>query len=202
MTEITTTERMEVTQAMSDEALATRAQAGDREAFGELARRYESKLLRYANRLLASSDLEPADVVQEALIKAYVNLRSFDAGRRFSPWIYRITHNELVNAVRRQARELIDFYDFSTFMPTMPAAASAEKETDRLILRQQLDLALGQLPDIYREPLVLFAFEEMSYAEIGQVLKLPTVTVGVRINRGKKKLQGLCGRLKDSHQHV
>jgi RNA polymerase sigma-70 factor (ECF subfamily) len=186
-----------IEQEPSDELLAAEAQKGDNEAFGKLVRRYEDRLLRYASRLLVSSDLEPADVVQEAFIKAYVNLRSFDSGRRFSPWIYRIVHNELINSVRQKAREMVDFYDFDSFIPRLPSSRSSETEVDRKMLREQLDACLGKLPKNYREPLVLFAFEGMSYAEIGEVLHLPAGTVGVRISRGKKKLRESCQKMRE-----
>jgi len=176
----------------SDEELAAEAQAGDKDAFGQLVRRYEDRLLRYVRRLLANSESEPADVVQEVFIKAYVNLKSFDTNRRFSPWIYRVAHNELVSSLRKRAREMVDFYDFSTFIPRLPSSESAEKDLDRSLLREHLEECLDKLPKNYREPLVLFAFEGLSYAEIGEVLHLSVGTIGVRIARGKKKLRELC----------
>lgn len=180
---------------LSDEALAVLAQQGDKDAFGALARRYEPKLLRYASRLTSSGDIEAADVVQDALIKAYVNLRSFDPERRFSPWLYRIVHNELINTVRHRARELLDFYDFDNLFP-VAAKDDLVKETDRALLREEMEKCLAKLPANYREPLVLFAYEGMTYQEISDVLRLPPVTVGVRINRGRNKLKELCQHLK------
>lgn len=182
---------------MSDEALAAAAQGGDKDAFGVLARRFEDRLLRYARRLSGSSGTDPEDVVQEALIKAYVNLRSFDTTRRFSPWLYRIVHNELVNGVRRRAREIFDFYDFDAFLPHVTAGGDIMKETDRGLLREELDRCLAGLPASYREPLVLFAFDGLTYAEIGEVLRLPPVTVGVRISRGRAKLKEMCRHLRE-----
>lgn len=179
---------------LSDEALVVLAQQGDKDAFGTLARRYEPKLLRYAGRLTSSGDIEAADVVQDALIKAYVNLRSFDAERRFSPWLYRIVHNELINTVRHRARELLDFYDFDNLFP-VAAKDDLVKETDRAMLREEMEKCLAKLPANYREPLVLFAYEGMTYQEISDILHLPPVTVGVRINRGRNKLKELCSHL-------
>ncbi len=90
----------------TDEMIASRVQAGDSEAFGELVERYQEKLLRYARKFLFDLD-EARDPVQDVFIKAYQNIQSFDATRRFSPWIYRIAHNEFVNALKqRSARSL------------------------------------------------------------------------------------------------
>jgi RNA polymerase sigma-70 factor (ECF subfamily) len=183
---------------LTDEHLVALAQGGDKDAFGDLARRYEPKLLRYASRLLSRSDLDPADVVQETLIKAYLNLKGFDVSRRFSPWIYRIAHNEIVNSVRKRAREFLDFYDFDSLFSVSSRQDVAE-ETDRAMLREELERCLAKLPSSYREPLVLFAYEGLSYGEISDILRLPSVTVGVRISRGRAKLKKLCRGRAEKH---
>ena len=87
----------------TDEAIATRVQKGDSEAFGQLVERYEEKLMRYARKFLRDPD-DAKDIVQEVFIKSYQNIQSFDATRRFSPWIYRIAHNEFVNAIKKRSR--------------------------------------------------------------------------------------------------
>ncbi len=181
---------------VTDEQLVLRAQAGDRDSFGELARRYEARLLRYVSKLIGGGDLEPADVVQETLIKAYLNLQGFDPERRFSPWIYRIAHNEMVSAVRRRTRDALDFYDFDNFLPQIRSKHNLESDADKQFLREQMGECLDKLSGAYREPLVLYAFEDMSYAEIGDVLHLSPAAVGVRINRAKSKLRQLCSTFK------
>jgi len=84
----------------TDEAIALRVQGGDGEVFGELIERYQAKLSRYARKFLLDPD-DAADIVQDIFIKSYQNIQSFDATRRFSPWIYRIAHNEFVNALKK-----------------------------------------------------------------------------------------------------
>ena len=68
----------------------------DQELYGEVVRRYQDKLLRYADYLM-QNESRAADVTQNAFIKAFINLNSFDTGKKFSSWIYRITHNEAIN---------------------------------------------------------------------------------------------------------
>ena len=63
--------------------------------------RYQAKLLRYGRRFLAQDD-HIVDVVQDVFIKTYENIQSFDATRKFSPWIYRIAHNAFVNEIRQK----------------------------------------------------------------------------------------------------
>jgi len=85
----------------TDEAIAARVQNGDADAFSVLLERYEKKIFRYAGKFLSHPD-DIKDIVQDVFVKAYVNIKSFDASRRFSPWIYRIAHNEFINALKKK----------------------------------------------------------------------------------------------------
>src|ERR1043166_6670972 len=101
----------------TDEQIALAVQAGTTERFGELIERYEAKLLRYVRKFLLDPE-DAQDIVQDTFIKAYENLQSFDASRRFSPWIYRIAHNEFVNALKKkQSRRTMFTIDFDTLFP-------------------------------------------------------------------------------------
>lgn len=177
---------------ISDEQLAARAQAGDTEAFGMLVERYEKKLLRYARRFLSDPE-DGTDLVQDVFIKAYENLRSFDATRRFSPWIYRIAHNEFVNALKkRAARRTIFTIDFDTLFPNLAADEQADSVALDRDIRATIDRYLDQLDAKYREPLILYYLEEMDYRAIADVLRIPISTVGVRLSRAKSALQKLA----------
>lgn len=172
----------------SDEAIAKAVQDGNGEAFGILIERYEAKLKRYGRKFLNSKeDIE--DMVQEIFIKTYSNIQSFDLDKRFSPWIYRIAHNQFVNALRKQSRMPMSFFDPDTILPMV----ASKETTDGAVLAEELsetiDQSLKELDPKYREPLVLFFYEEMSYQDIAEVLRIPVTTVGVRIKRAKDKLK-------------
>ena len=85
-----------------DEEIARRVQEGDIESFGLLVGRYEAKITRYAGKFLLNGE-DDKDLAQEVFIKAYVNIQSFDANRKFSSWLYRIAHNEFINAIRKRS---------------------------------------------------------------------------------------------------
>jgi RNA polymerase sigma-70 factor (ECF subfamily) len=172
----------------TDEDIAREVQAGNAQEFAALIDRYEAKLIRYGRRFLSSND-EVQDAVQEAFIKAYVNLRSFDPSRRFSPWIYRIAHNEFVNAIKKRGKENVSLSDFDTVFPHPVARETADEAATTSELRRFLDARLHGLDPKYREPLVLYYFEEMDYKEIADVLHIPVATVGVRLKRGKDMLK-------------
>ncbi len=169
---------------LTDEAIATAVQGGDAESFGVLMERYEPKLTRYARRFVADPD-RITDLVQDVFIKAYTNIQSFDATRAFSPWIYRIAHNEFVNAVKKRVSEKLFALDFDLILPQLAAPESTDSESHRREEKEMLEKCLDQIPAKYREPLVLYYFEEMEYREISEIMQIPTNTVGVRLQRGK-----------------
>jgi len=176
----------------TDEQLAARVQAGEQEAFGELVTRYEPKLLRYARKFLLDPD-DAADIVQDVFLKSYENMQSFDASRRFSPWIYRIAHNEYVNALkRRESRGTIFTVDFDTLFPHLAAAEKTDTAALERDVREALEGHLKKLDPKYREPLILYYLEEMDYRMISEVLHIPVSTVGVRLSRGKSILKKLA----------
>ncbi len=178
----------------SDEQIARLVQGGDLEKFGVLVERYEGKMKRYASRFLFRyTDKE--DLVQEVFLKVFENIQGFDAGRSFSAWLYRIAHNEFINAIKKREKNPLPFFDADTLFPHPVAKERADDSINDNHLRESLDKILGELDTKYREPVILHYFEGMSYKEIGEILKLPVATVGVRIMRGKDIAKKLLERL-------
>ncbi len=174
----------------TDEQIAVAVQRGDAESFRILMERYEAKMSRYARRFLFQGD-DVKDLVQEIFIKAYVNIKSFDADRRFSPWIYRIAHNEFVNAVKKKQkeRENVSVFDFDILFPHLIAKETADGGMSHQELKTMLESSLDKLSPKYKEPLILYYFEEMDYKAIADILRIPVSTVGVRLQRGKAMLK-------------
>ncbi len=173
---------------LSDETIAAQVQQGDAQAFGALVSRYEPKLLRYARKYLFGRE-DAEDLVQEVFLKAYRNMQSFDAARRFSPWIYRIAHNVFINALKQKSRIPFFSLDLDTLFPHPRAKETADGDLQREELKTMLDACLGAMDAKYREILVLSYFEELSYQEIADVLRIPISTVGVRLARGRTALR-------------
>lgn len=174
----------------TDEEIAQRVKKGDSESFGILVTRYEQKITRYARKFLVNrQDIE--DLVQQVFIKAYTNMQSFDTDKRFSPWIYRIAHNEFVNALQKKSRDLLSFFDFEldTLFPHAYASETADRSAGDRELKEILNSCLDKLDAKYREPLVLYFFEELGYQEIADILHIPSATAGIRLSRGKAKLR-------------
>src|SRR3989339_464751 len=90
---------------VKDEELVEVIRLKDQELYTLIVKRYQDKLLRYANYLV-NDEQQSADVVQEALIKGFINLNSFDKKKKFSSWIYRIVHNEAINFITKNKKAI------------------------------------------------------------------------------------------------
>jgi RNA polymerase sigma-70 factor (ECF subfamily) len=175
---------------VTDEEIAVLVQKGDVESFSQLIERYEPKMTRYARRFLFDGD-EAKDLLQEVFIKAYVNIQSFDATRRFSPWIYRIAHNEFVNAIKKRKKDknLISLTYLDILFPHPTAKETADDDAKRKELKGMLERSLDKIDPKYREPLTLYYFEDMDYKEIADIMQVPVSTVGVWLQRGRAMLR-------------
>lgn len=172
----------------TDEQLAVLVQRGDKEKFGILMGRYEQKLSRYGKKFLFSQN-NVEDLVQEVFIKAYQNIQSFDPSQKFSPWVYRIGHNLFINELKKKMRNPLYFFDFDSFIPHPVYEDPAADEHDAKEVALLLKKGLKQLPPHYREIIILYYLEGLSYKEIADVLRIPPGTVGIRIKRAKDRLK-------------
>ena len=176
----------------TDEEIALSVQSGKVELFSILVKRYEEKIQRYARKVLASND-DIQDVVQDIFIKTYVNIQSFDVKRRFSPWIYRIAHNEIVNLFKRnKLRNFLPLLEPDVLFPNYSKGFDEiNKGVESQEMKRIIDVGLQDLENKYREPIVLYYIEELSYQEISEILHLPVATVGTRIRRGREMLKNI-----------
>ncbi|SRR3989339_377800 len=179
---------------LTDEELAKKIQAGDSELFSVLVSRYEGKIKRYAKKFLFNYE-DAEDLAQQAFLKTYININSFDSQRKFSPWVYRIAHNEFINAIKKRKREPLPFFDADTIFPHPLAKENPLKDSERAEISRVINQCLGQLNAKYREPLILYYLENFDYNEIADIMRIPVSTVGVRLRRGKEKLKILCEKI-------
>ena len=130
----------------------------------------------------------------------YHYLNNFDLNRKFSSWIYRIVHNETIDEIRRRKKVL--YWPLETdFWGMFESKTDIEKELSEKEMSEWLDSCVGELSEKYRSILVLYYFEEKSYKEISEILRISVGTVGTRLNRGKKLVKNLCDK-KGSKNYV
>lgn len=171
---------------ISDEQLVIKVRKENKEFYAEIVNRYQNKLMRYATYLINNEE-KAADVVQEGFIKAYVNLNGFNTNRKFSSWIYRIVHNEAMNAVKKHHKESPIEKDMD-----LSNNVNLEEEFDKKQIQEMAQKCLNNIPIKYSEPLVLHFMEDYSYEDISDILRLPMGTVAIRISRAKALMKKIC----------
>ncbi|HVQ31796.1 MAG TPA: sigma-70 family RNA polymerase sigma factor [Vicinamibacteria bacterium] len=150
-----------------------------------MVKRYERRVYAVALRIVRRHDVAD-DVAQEAFLRAWQALGTFDLGRAFGPWICRIAANLAVNHVRSprsREEELPEGHGEEPGRGDDPLAQVLGREAESL-----LQHALAQLPADQRAVLTLRVVEEMSYKEIAEALAVPPGTVMSRLARARDKL--------------
>ncbi len=179
----------------TDEELAKLAQ-GDVLAFRMLIERYESRLKRYILRISSFSAEEAEEILQEAFIKIWKNIRGFDSGLSFSSWAYRIVRNHTISAHRKhvsRGRDKTSVID-DDLMRSLRADLDIESEVESSMMQEDIARKLKQIQKKYRDVLVLKYLEEKSYDEIGDILKKPPGTVATLLHRAKKAFKKVLER--------
>ena len=163
----------------------------DQGYFLHLIRRYERPLTRYIRRISNSSHEDAEDILQEVFIKIYKNLNDFDTNLKFSSWIYRITHNQVISNYRKdKVRPHGSSVELDDELANKLASnLDIEREVNIKLLREDINKVINRLEIKYREALVLRYLEEKDYNEISDILKKPIGTVASLVNRGKQKFR-------------
>lgn len=160
--------------------------------FGHIIERYEAKLDRYIRRLGVHDVEDRADVLQDVFIKVYRNLNGFDQSLSFSSWIYRIAHNEAVSWYRKRSVRP-EGHLVSQGEDVLGILSGDEDDSEKLfdesVNAEEVERALAEVDQKYKDVLVLRYFEHKEYGEISDILKIPTGSVGTLIHRGKQQLQ-------------
>jgi RNA polymerase sigma-70 factor (ECF subfamily) len=188
-----------VTPSQPDEELIARAQAGDSSAFAGLAERYRAGLLRFVILLIGDLD-EAESVVQETYARALAGLNEFRPEGSFHAWIRGIALNLSRQWLRQRTRHA---------RPTDPAelvpAPAAEGQRNGVlsgILRDEaaarIWLAVGQLPEAYREAVVLHYAEGLDFNQMSLITGVSSGTLRVRALRGRNLLRGELGTAVDT----
>ena len=163
--------------------LITRAQKGDRGAFGQLVGRHREGVINVVYRMCG--DANPAeDTAQEAFIRAWQHLPSYKPRSPFRNWVYRIATNAALDVLRRE-RETVDV----DALPLANSDDGPEAAVEREERGQRVRRAVLALPDASRAVLVLREYEGLSYKEIAETLGIPIGTVMSRLNYARNLLR-------------
>ncbi len=169
-----------------DRDLARRAKQGEADAFGELVRRHQTAVFNVCYRLLGERR-EAEDLAQEAFIRAYERLGTFDTERPFSPWMKRVAANLCLNHLQRRAPPSVPL-DEERDPARTPAGGNPEAVREQIEQADALRAALRGLPPHYRAVIELRHFHDLSYDDIAAALRLPLSDVKSHLFRARKLL--------------
>lgn len=177
----------------SDEELAAAARDGSAEAFSELVRRFERPILSLLMRLVRHPELAQ-DLAQESFVKAWRGLPSYDPGRPFRSWLFRIAHNTAIDQLRKRRVDTVALEEPESegldalgriSDPSLPDPL-LQLHHDRALAA--LETALGELRPDWREVILLRFREGLSYEEIAEVTGQPLGTVKTHLHRARRAL--------------
>ena len=179
--------------SLSDEQLLEQYQLGDKAAFETLIERYRLELFHFLARF-SGERTAAEDIFQETFLQVHLSAGTFDAERRFKPWLFTIAANKARDYMRRRARRPAAPIDApvgghssgeagQTFVDLMQAEMPAPDERmERSELQALVQRTIEGMPDHLREILLLAYFQRFSYNEIADVLKIPLGTVKSRLH--------------------
>ncbi|MEX2602487.1 MAG: sigma-70 family RNA polymerase sigma factor [Balneolaceae bacterium] len=176
-----------------DDRLVARASGGDEKAYAVLVQKYQRALYYHIIKMVKEKE-QVEDLVQEAFVKAFDNLSSYNTDYAFSTWLYRIATNHTIDYLRKKKLQTYSIDDpVSTKDGDMEVQIPDPNfETDRELLRKQrqeiISNAIQDLPEKYRLVIEMRHMEEKSYQEITELLDLPLGTVKAHIFRAREML--------------
>jgi RNA polymerase sigma-70 factor (ECF subfamily) len=182
-----------------DALLVGRLQRGDEAAFEELVRTHGGRLLSVARRFLGASE-DAQDAVQEAFIRAFKAIHTFEERAQLHTWLHRILVNTALMKLRARRRKPEDSIDelLPTFASDGHQTVESRDWSDALLERQETAAivrnAIARLPEPYRVVLVLRDLEERDTAETARILATTTTVVKVRLHRARQALRTLLDR--------
>lgn len=163
-------------------------------AYEILVRRYKDPLMNFVYRFVGDRDV-CTDVVQDTMIKFYLNKDSYRSFAKFSTWIYTIAGNLAKNELKRRRRRNIlsinNNEDEKTPQIEDKSFLAPDRAADSEIKNEMIRKALLKVKPVYREVVVLRDIQDLSYEEISEITSLAIGTVKSRINRGRAQLQKL-----------
>ncbi|GEN33296.1 MULTISPECIES: RNA polymerase sigma factor [Aneurinibacillus] len=171
---------------MVDAELIRSAQNGDREALVQLLESIEHSVYRTAFYILGNEH-DALDASQEALIRIYTKINTYQEKAKFSTWVQRIVTNVCIDKFRKKKETVsidqheLTLYDFQ----------NVEQEVERADVAEEVREAIKRLPEHQRTVVTLRYLQDLSYGEIAEVMNMPLNTVKSYLYRARQQLQEL-----------
>ncbi|MFB5650172.1 RNA polymerase sigma factor [Leptospira wolffii] len=171
-----------------DWAAIQKVLAGDFESFEQLVLRYESMVYSQAKKAFRNES-EAEDFTQDIFLKAFEGLSTFKGRSKFSTWVFSIARNEIIRKYRKDHPEIDMPIDSISSDVVSTGSSSQESEVLERETTDKIRSLVEKLPELYRKPISLHYFENMSYKDISENLNLKMNTLKSYIFRGKEILR-------------
>ena len=173
---------------VEDSDLVKKARKGNVDAFNALVSRHEKRVFNYLLRLVRGRE-DALDLTQDVFLKAYQNLPKLTDPARFSPWLYRIAHNEAYSLLRRNRPDNAELaFD--------PATAQGSDGMFPMEMSLAVERALNRLTPEQREAVVLKVYQGFKFEEMADILDLPLSTIKSRLYAALDVLKGALAPVK------
>lgn len=183
-----------------DRQLIESALAGDRAAFEGLVHRYQDRLYAAMFQVVGSAE-EAEDVVQDAFVRAFLKLHTFQNNSQFFTWLYRIAFNSALSRIRRR-RGTTSLDQTREVLGEEPSGGD-EAPDARLLQDERIDMvrtALRRLSDDHRAILVLREMEDHAYEQIAEILEISIGTVRSRLSRARAQLKLVLEEMREAEE--
>jgi len=179
------------------DAVLENALRGDVSAFEEVMIFHEKLVYNIAYRMLSNPD-DASDITQEAFIRLFKHMRSFESTNHIKSWLCRVAHNLCIDELRRRknkpAKSLDETLEFEDSSASMQLADDDLTPEETVILQDDLDTlqrAIAKLPEEYRTMITLRDLGGLSYQEVAEITELEMGTVKSRLSRARTRLKEL-----------
>ena len=185
---------------LDDQAVVEAVLNGQQHRFGELVDRYRTQIVNYVCRMLGNYE-DAVDLSQDVFLKAYSALGSYRPQYPFPAWLFRIARNAAIDEIRKRRLMTVsldapvEFEDGSAGREVESSVLDPQDSYLGLEFADRISAAIDELPEKYREPIVLRHAADLSYDEIAEALELPIGTVKTRIFRARDALRQSLGDL-------
>jgi RNA polymerase sigma-70 factor (ECF subfamily) len=171
---------------LRDEEIVKELKENNRKTFDKLVEAYKGRIFSLSYRF-TNNYSEAQDLSQDIFIKIYTNISSFNGKSKLSTWIYRIALNTCLDWKRKIIRNKMIFIDHiskNEFLQTPIEENLLNEERNKFI-----HSIIRNLPDIYKTAIILYHFQNLSYADIADILHISEKTIETRLYRGRKKIK-------------
>ncbi|HJU86679.1 MAG TPA: RNA polymerase sigma factor [Gemmatimonadota bacterium] len=175
---------------MDDSKLVELARAGDARAYGTLVERYQARTYATLRKITGDHDLA-MDLTQDAFVRAWQQLRSFEGRAAFSTWLYRIAVRLAYDALERERRLAPAGFERAAALDVADPAPAPDRSVELLADAELLERRIAELPGLQRAVVILRTYDELPYREIAAILGTSETSARVSYHHAITKLRTL-----------